>query len=481
MSSTIYKKAIFSSVLIVISILLFFYFALENAGLALKFSELERKEKLYSDKVYDLIYNSDILNLENIEKKFLELKSLQAASITEYSNERIKAYAELEFAVKEQQIKQIKEKAYNLFNVCARELNVILEKDINFFQKNYYNIFKVAVFTLVIALIVIFVPALNMKQVLEKMRNIILKLIEGETKLNLPYLKEKNEIGELARAIQSFKEKFICNMTENNIINEFKSNLMQPIPELNKLKDNFAVKVNNINENIDRAKILLKNNLKLASATNSSIETIVPTVEKLNLVIENLLNEANFISDFAINNQDRAKETQKLMQDLNSFTTHNMKIIGNFNEIFAQIKLLVLSATVESSKDNESDFGFKRVLEEVKNLALKANNISSNANKKIKEIEASISAIANKIKVDNKDDNISIKISTLLEEQKMNSREISMNVNKSLTELLNLMSGINESIEIMQLLNKDSKKLIKIKDQLSENLELFKFEDEAIK
>jgi len=134
-----------------------------------------------------------------------------------------------------------------------------------------------------------------------------------------------------------------------------------------------------------------------ASELASSVEEITSSMEELQSIIESntkSVNEAELLmketAEGAKASSGRAEELLSMMQDINERSRQVVRINKVIDDIAFQTSILALNAAVEAARAGEAGRGFAVVADQVKSLAQKSAEASSETSELIENVVANI-------------------------------------------------------------------------------------------
>jgi len=366
-----------------------------------KWNKIPRVQKIFQDFAKK---NNDSLHYEVIELSAynVDFQPLHQLIINPASWEKFKSSSEnfLEINKNDQGdiiVDKDQEKMVIIIKLYDSENNFIgMFRAVLHFEKIMSIILKAMMFDAITGfLIIIFVNIVVyfvLKNILTKpLNNVIFaigEITKGNTSVEVKMTDRKDELGEIARALNIFKnsafekkiledeakkealkaeaskKEFIAKVT-----NEFKASVESVVNNLLEICSKLLQKANSVSGSAE-GNNKISNNLKsLASQSSQNVQIVASATEELSssvAEVKNNINKSQEITNEAVNTTAQANNT------VNSLTKASQTIgdvVNTINDIAARISLLALNATIEAARAGEAGKGFAVVANEVKSLA----------------------------------------------------------------------------------------------------------------
>ena len=286
-------------------------------------------------------------------------------------------------------------------------------------------------------------------------------LSEGKLDVTVPAVDHKDEMGDMARALEVFKlnaikvqekDREVARLNEEQKAREIQAKKEQQ-QALTELAETFDNQIGEMLQDLVASSEVMKNTSvkmkDIAFNTLDSSETMASASEESNSNVANVvlaMHEINTsttdIADQMVTTQQKSRETSAHLVDAKeTFTQLDSRIqsIGLFVEsiraITNQTNLLALNATIESAQAGDAGRGFGIVADEVKNLAVATAEKTTEINERVEEIQAfsknAINDVNLILKTIEEIDGAIINVSSSIEEQSVMSDEINRNVNNA--------------------------------------------------
>jgi methyl-accepting chemotaxis protein len=307
----------------------------------------------------------------------------------------------------------------------------------------------------------------SISRALASMISAMTRLASGDVKLVIPGLGRRDEIGEMAGAVEVFKNSMI--ETERLRAEQLEAEQRQAAQrkaDMFKLADAFEGAVGEIVETVSSAATELEasaNTLTkaaersqgLATSVASASEEASTNVQSVSSASEELSSSVNEISRQVQESSrvageavEQAQKTNSRVGELAQAASRIGDVVELINTIAGQTNLLALNATIEAARAGEAGRGFAVVASEVKALAEQTAKATGEISQQISGIQAatedSVGAIKEISATIGRMSEISAAIASAVEEQGAATQEISRNIQHAAAGTQQVSSNITE-------------------------------------
>ena len=298
------------------------------------------------------------------------------------------------------------------------------------------------------------------------------ELAGGNFEVKLPGLERRDEVGQMAHAVQEFKVQAVAKAERETAVREEENRGQQAArhAELHNLAESFETAVGNIIDNVSSASTELENSaagLNKSSAATQQLSTVVATaseetsanVQSVASATEEMAGSINEIGrQVADSNRianeavDQAQKTDARIAELSVAANRIGDVTQLITTIAEQTNLLALNATIEAARAGEAGRGFAVVAQEVKALAAQTAKATSEISAQIAGMQAatqdSVVAIKEISGTIGRVSEIAAAIAAAIEEQGAATQEIARNVQQAAigsTQVATSIADVNRS------------------------------------
>ncbi|WP_053005731.1 HAMP domain-containing methyl-accepting chemotaxis protein [Kiloniella spongiae] len=324
-------------------------------------------------------------------------------------------------------------------------------------------------------------------------------LADGDLETDIPAIGQKDEIGNMAEAVQVFKDNAIAvkKMQAEKIAQE------QRLEEENKrrtqeMADKFESSVGSIISTVSSAATELQHTAQSMSSTadetntqsnavrsaskdaSANVQTVASATEELSASIGEInrqIEESTTIAQKAVKDADTANENVK---GLSNAAQKIGEVVGLISDIAEQTNLLALNATIEAARAGEAGKGFAVVASEVKSLANQTAKATEDISIQVTQMQNATDGTVNSIEgiteIIKSISTNTTSISAAIDQQTSATQEISKNVQEAAVGTQQVSTNITTVQQAAEQTGASSNEVLEAAGELSKQSETLRAE-----
>ena len=289
----------------------------------------------------------------------------------------------------------------------------------------------------------------NIASVLKPMR----ALAAGDLSVEIPWRGTRTEMGEIADAVQTFKDALIEKDRADEAAAEESALKGERAQRLQDLTAGFELSIGELTRTLSVAASTMegtaqtmslaaettnRQSVNVASAaeqTSVSVQTVAGATEELSVTIQSIASQVAQSSEITSRAAEDARRTDVIVQALAEGAERIGNVVALINTIASQTNLLALNATIEAARAGEAGRGFAVVASEVKELANQTTKATEEIASQISRIQddtrQAVSALQNINVTIAEMNGISAAVAAAMEEQGAATGDIARNIQQA--------------------------------------------------
>jgi methyl-accepting chemotaxis protein len=330
-----------------------------------------------------------------------------------------------------------------------------------------------AAVTLALAILTPVYTTLGVFRPLRRTMHIAEKIAGGRADVAVPYTAAANEIGEMARSVDVFRQNLVrvrelarkAEETETRIEEGRKQEIAHMADQFEHAVGGIVTAVSNASAELQAAaQALASSSLETSHQSNivaaaseqasANVLTVAAAAEELSGSVREISRQVGESASMASKAVHEAERTTAQVSGLSAGAQKIGAIVDLINDIASKTNLLALNATIEAARAGEAGRGFAVVASEVKALAEQTSKATAEITSHIGSVQSSTDQAANAIlgigRTIDEINQIAASVAASVEQQGAATEEIARNVDQAAqgtTEVTRNITGVNQAAE----------------------------------
>lgn len=377
---------------------------------------------------------------------------------------------------------------FGLWTVSQKNLNGLLDARMDDMGMHMKELLAIGALFAVIAAIIFTQVLKSVTAPLRDLEHSMKTLASGNLETQIPHLNKEDEIGDMSRALSSFKDTAIKAEQLRSEQQQENDKKLKRNTRVEDLIKQFESKSSSALSMVSSAASSLFKSSKdlLSAATNSSgnsvtaasemeqsshnVKAVAAAAEELSAAINEISGQVHKSAEISHAAVDKTNHADVIANELSESARKIGDVIKIISDIASQINLLALNATIESARAGEAGKGFAVVASEVKNLAAETTKATEEISQQISGMQkvsgTVVEALQNIRETISQMRGISVMIASAVEEQGAATQEIARNIQ-------NASDSVQRVSDIIDKLQADSKNTNSSAELVSDSAQLF--------
>jgi methyl-accepting chemotaxis protein len=279
-------------------------------------------------------------------------------------------------------------------------------------------------------------------------------LASGNLAVEVPGIGRGDEVGEMAKAVEIFKDNAVARQAleaeqreaatraasgrkadMNKMASDFEAAVGQIVEAVSSASSQLEVSAGTLTTTAERAQQLTATVAAASEEASTNVQSVASATEEMASSVNEISRQVQASARMANDAVDQARTTTDRVSELSKAATRIGDVVELINTIAGQTNLLALNATIEAARAGEAGRGFAVVASEVKALAEQTAKATGEIGQQISGIQAATQESVNAIHAISgtieKLSEISSTIAAAVEEQGAATQEISRNVQQA--------------------------------------------------
>lgn len=348
-----------------------------------------------------------------------------------------------------------------------------------------------AVTAIAAGVVLAFFLARGLSRPISNLTSTMKKLAADDLSVDVPGLKRSDEIGEMAKAVEVFKQSGIerarledqalaeqqtkerMREATETAISTFRAASDKVFALLRQSRETMQSSATQLSDVSDTAKGQAHNADTAAEKTSGSMRSVAAATEELNSSIQEIAGQVGRSTEVVRSATEKTSLSVSEVEALSAAGDRIGAMVGLIQEIAEQTNLLALNATIEAARAGEAGRGFAVVASEVKQLAEQTARATGEISQHISEIQTSTQKAATGIReiaeINTEVDSVTSTIATAVEQQQAATQEIAHTITAASDSARTLAENVNDVTSAIETSGQIAQEVLDVCEQVAQH------------
>ncbi|WFE91306.1 methyl-accepting chemotaxis protein [Roseibium porphyridii] len=331
------------------------------------------------------------------------------------------------------------------------------------------------------------------------MTNAMQSLANGKLDVEIPAVGKQDEVGEMAAAVEVFRDNAIETETlrqkqvENerrieeekrnatlNMADELESSVMGVVEHVSNATHEMTVTAKSMSDSSAQTRSKATTVASASEEATVTAQTVASAAEQLSQSIQEISRQVEDAKNVVSNGEQQAISTNATVQSLAEGAQKIGDVVDLINDIAEQTNLLALNATIEAARAGESGRGFAVVAAEVKELASQTAKATEEIRQQISSMQDStqktVGEIETVVEAMSKISDMTTAVSASVEEQNTATQHIAQNIQQTASGTRDVSENIVDVNSAAQQSSDAAGHVVKVVGELSTQADILQVE-----